>query len=271
MQVATHPVFNPSAHLDSRPTDLIMTSADRVQFHVHRDRVVTSSTNCFNLLLLPNDRSIELAEPATLLAIIFYLIYDKPFDTQPDPATILASFDIFRKYGLPLKKYFSPPSQLFAVTHAQILTQPVDFSLQIYTQASQDDLFELAKAASPILLSLKLPQPDETKLHKIHPIYLNKLYALHMERMIGLRKILKTPPLAHAQTTGCSAEGLLMHWDIKCSEVVLASELPDVSSETIRQTLSEARSSLTCEECKKALEAGIDRVVHDWEATKNTI
>ncbi|KAK7682825.1 hypothetical protein QCA50_014209 [Cerrena zonata] len=274
MQTTIHPIFHPDVHFD-QPTDLILTSADNVQFHIHRDRVVTSSTNCFNLLLLlPTTEPIVLAEPSAIISTILCLIYDKPFDSEPLPPAILASFDALHKYGLPSKKYLTPPSRLFAATQAQLLTQSTDFALDIYARASQDDLSELAKAASPILLSLTLPLTEPAQLHKIHPVYLQKLFALHSERLDALRQLLRTPPAAHPQTSSCGSEGrerLVTNWNIQASQVVLSSESPAIPPADVRKILSKINSSLTCEDCKTKLKDGIDRVVHGWESTKNTI
>lgn len=227
MSITIHSVFHPNVRLDAKPTDLIFTSADHVQFHVQRDRVVTSSSNCFNLLLyLPVEGPVVLAEDSDLISTILHLIYEKPLNFQPSVATILASFDAFRKYGLPLKKYFTPPSQFFEATRAQILIQPKEFALEIYIRASQNDLFELAKAASPILLSFSLTMLDTVKLQQIHPIYLGKLYALHSERLKALQEILRTPPPNHPFTPTCGAQGqevLLKSWNIQASQIIVES------------------------------------------------
>ncbi|KAK7692399.1 hypothetical protein QCA50_004024 [Cerrena zonata] len=276
MQTTIHPIFHPNARLDPRPTDLILASTDHVHFHVHRDRVVTSSTNCFNLLLfLPTDGALVLPEPSAIISIILCLIYNnRPFGFQPSAPTILASFDALRTYGLPLKKYLSPPSQLLAATQAQIVSQPIDFSLEIYARASQDDLFELAKAASPALLSLVLPLTDPAKMHKIHSDYLHKLYALHAKRLNVLRQLLRAPPTAHPFTATCGTVGrnrLMLHWHMQSSAVIQLYEAPKASLDNLRRLLSETNPSITCGDCKAALKVSIDQVAHGWENTETTI
>lgn len=230
MQTTVHSVFHPNALLDRTPTDLILTSSDYVQFHVQRDRVVTSSTNCFNLLLfMPADGPITLTEDSNLLSIILHMIYNKRFESPPSAANILASFETFRKYGLPLKTYFTPPSHLVEATQAQIRVQPKEYALEIYVQASQNDFLELAKAASPPLLSLRLLTMDPAKLHPIHPIYLHKLYQLHSERRRGLQKILTATPPTHPWIAACGEQGrkqFLMNWTIQTSEAFLFSGTP---------------------------------------------
>lgn len=291
MQTTIHSVFHPNAQLDRRPTDLVLTSSDHVQFHLQRDRVVTSSSNCFGLLLLiPADGPIILAEDSNLLSIVFHMIYNKEFDSLPSAANILASFDVFRKYGLPTKRYFTPPSYLFDATRAQLRTQPKEYSMEIYIRASHNDLLELAKAASPALLSYQLVTTDTAKLHQIHPIYLHKLYALHDERLRALQQILRTAPPAHPWVSACGDRGrelFLQHWTIQASEVVLSSNTPgesiaisphplsteiigttDIPSETIRNKLSAIEPSLACDDCKTTLKAAIDRVVSEWENTR---
>ena len=230
MQTAVHQVFHQNAGIHTEPTDLVLTTCDHIQFHVHRGRVINSSTNSFgHLLIPPTDEELSLDEEAPLISVILHMIYNVPFNSQPPPLVVLASFAAFQKYGLPIQQYFTPPSQLLDIAKAHLLRQSREFALEIYAQASQHDLLQLAKAASTNLLSLNFTTVDNSQIMQITPIYLQKLYSLQTGRMQKFQQLLKTPPPAHSWTSTCGAEErqhFLHNWTIRAGEILVASPTP---------------------------------------------
>ena len=291
MQTTVHPVFHQNADIRVEPTDLILVACDRTQFHVHRDHVTNSSTNSFaHLLTLPTDGELPLNEEASLVSLILHMIYNIPFNSQPPPLIVLASFAAFQKYGLPIQQYFAPPSQLLDIAKAHLLQQSREFAFELYARASQHDLLELAKAASTNLLSLNFTTVDNSQIMQITPTYLQKIYSLQTGRMQKFLQLLQTPPPAHSWTSTCGAEErqhFLGNWTIRAGEILVASPIPSessfvtnsapffflrpnskaTSSDVLRNELSTLEESISCEDCKTSLRARVDRIVHGWEHT----
>ena len=282
-------VFHPDSQHLPRPTDLTLVSVDHVQFHVHRDRVVTSSSNCFGrLLLFQVHTPLALTEPSSVVSLVLHLIYQIPFQSQPPATTILASFGAFQKYGLPSKQYLCQDSSLFNAILAHIPSEPHDFAMEIFIVASQNDLIDLAAPASTALLSYSPMSMDTAKARRIHPLYLKSLYDLHLKRIKALQQIMIASPPSHPETQACGVEGrqhFLTFWNIQVSQIVLSAAAgklilffvnnplihimhSDTTSELIRSTLLTIKPSLACDDCKMVLEAAIRNIIEKWEETE---
>lgn len=226
MPPTTDPVFHPSAHLDSQPSDLTLVSSDQVQFHIHRDQLAAPSTNCFNHLLFGLTREpVDLPEDSSLVSLILHLVYHIRFNSPPCARTILASFDSIRKYGLPTDQYFSPSSPLFTIVQVHLNRGSQGFALGVYIHAANLNLYGLAAAASPILISYPLTSIPPATSDRIPAVYLKKLYVLHDECAKALRRILNTLPTAHPLTQTCGAEGqqhFLSEWRVQAVGLILS-------------------------------------------------
>lgn len=222
MELTTHMTFNPDAQLDPEPPNLILISSDQTEFHVHRGRLLIASSNLFNLLLIYPDPEINLAEGSELVTIFLHCIYDIPFTSQPSPDTIIASFDVLKRYGITLNRYIRPNTPLFQAALLPLDSQ--EYAMELYVQAAQNNLSELAACASSALLSYSLATITDELARRMGPIYLKKLFVLHTERSKALRHILSTPPAAHPPTQECGSEGrrrFLGDWDVVTANMVL--------------------------------------------------
>ena len=223
MEPSTHMTFHPDAGLDPEPPNLILISADNIQFHVHRARLLHASSNLFNLLLLYQDSTITLTEKSEVVAIFLHCIYGVPFASRPSPKDILASFDTLKQYGIPPDRYAYPRAPLFEATVPAL--ESLDFAIEIYARAAEHRLPDLASFASSVLLSYPLSSITNDLAVRMGPIYLRKLFVLHNQRVQTLRQILSTPPICHPTTPECGSDGqrrLLMDWDMITAEMIMS-------------------------------------------------
>lgn len=268
---SNHPIFHPTAQLDSAPPDLVLISANRVAFHVHRRRLLTASTNHFAFLLdRPAVTIVALPESSQLISVMLHAIYNRPISSpRPTSAIFIAAFDTLKKYGIPLNEYIRLNTPLFTALKTLAQYQPIE----LYTLAAENDLYDLAAAASSYLISYNLSSITDEVAVRMGSIYLKKLFVLHSRRTKVLRGLLLTPPATHAPTRTCDASNqlrLLRHWDLAVA--ALQSRVsPSMSIGSLRSIVSTVEPLLTCRDCKAALDTRVRQMIMDWEGTPKTI
>lgn len=213
--VSVSTTFYPGSNNDPAPTDLVLLSTDCVFFYVHFQRLLAASDNGFNRLLLtprretfgndenatvPSDMIISLPEPSAVLNVILHAIYDLSCaQYSPSFDVLSAAVEALKVYGVSLPKVLSPPSPLHNILLAHAPTSP----LELYALAGSHDLYDLAVSTSPHLLSFSLPSLTDDMARKIGPVYLKKLFFLHLGRADALKRLLLPPPHPHAPTPAC--------------------------------------------------------------------
>ena len=75
--------------------------------------------------------------------------------------------------------------------------------LLAYTLAAKHDIYALAVPVSTYLLSYPLMKLPEDATKKIGPLYLKRLYFLHLGRLQTFRTLLVSPPHLHPETDKC--------------------------------------------------------------------
>lgn len=230
--VSVSTTFFPSATaLSPLPPDLILFSSDAVFFYVHRSQLIAASNNGFNDLLarIPLiSKNATSAENASANAILKAEVCDQSTDIDiilsvPEAAPVLnvllhtvyeiscaqycPTFEIMSaavramvKYGMSIKKHISPSKPLFSL----ILSQAPLAPLEAYAIAAEHDLLELAVPISSHLLSCDLSMIDDDLALRVGPIYLRRLFFLHLGRIDALKRLLLPPPHPHPESDGCN-------------------------------------------------------------------
>ena len=227
--------FASATNLDPQAPDVILVSSDSVYFHVHRHRLLRASRNYFNFLL--KDPTVEvqsgdgellhgevlaavccISETAPLLNVLLHAIYEiscAPY--QPPLELLSAAIRTMPKYGIDPRLHLAPSTALFSL----ILARAPIAALEAYALAAEHGAYELAVGVSPHLLSCDLSNVTEPLARRIGPVYLRRLFALHMDRVNTLKRLLLPAPLPHGESTpgskGCDAEkrkNLARAWDL---------------------------------------------------------
>lgn len=266
-------------------------SADYVFFYVHRQRLTRASQNSFGSTIpvevVARGDTIPvvfLPESSGLLNVALHTIYDMscaPF--HPSLDSLISTIDIMRKYEIPVRNYIKTSTPLFAHILSLAPLRPMD----VYAAAAANDLDDLATATSSYLLWIDLSTISDAVAKAIGPTYLKRLFLLHQNRLKGLKELLLDPPKHHGPSLRCSFQervALTRAWVLASSSLVWegrpgARELvsrriecdaviTDISTGIIQDTLGSLALSLSCEQCKDALNERIREVIRLWVLTK---
>lgn len=218
--VDSPPVTNPTSvsmtvstafPLDARlfpiPPDIILVSHDGVLFYVHSKMLLSESTNSFNELLRPKlvlqhqaGAYLSVPEDSSALNIVLHVIYDISCARYyPHLDTVAAAVDAMAKYGITPKDHIFPSKPLFALILNQAPIQPI----LAYCIAAAHDITDMAVPVSSHTLSLELRYLTHEVMVKIGPIYLRRLFFLHLGRLEAFRRLLLPHPHLHPSTTTC--------------------------------------------------------------------
>src|ERR1700761_334873 len=210
-------MFYPGAPLggiQQAASDLVLVSSDSVFFYVHSRTLLQHSSNHFNGLIpqsklqqrqaqetenvnvspnmntntsqLSSDetRLISLLEPSDLVNVLLHTIYNLDCaHYAPSFECLCNTVKTMTKCGYDYKAYITHKSHLYNVILSHAPSRPLD----VYAFAASHGLEELAIATSSHLLSLPLPTLTDKMCCDIGPIYLKRLFFLHLGRVDALK------------------------------------------------------------------------------------
>ena len=209
--VSVSTTFFPGAALDPGAlADLVVLSSDSVFFYVSSHRLLRASENAFNFLLpVPPKKEgegpghiLSLHEHSTVINVLLHTIYNMPVGHySPATETMIAAVHAMATYGIPANTHAAPSTLLFNALLANASSSPVE----IYALAASYDLYDLAMSISPHLLSFPLSSLTDDIVKKVGPVYLKRLFFLHLGRVDALKRLLLPPPHPHAPTSSCDS------------------------------------------------------------------
>jgi hypothetical protein len=201
VQIQISATFHPGNELDIALADVTVETFDGVYFYVHTHRLLTPSSNAFNGLLLTEQGSVlRLPLSAVVTNILLHAVYG--LDAQhfrPLVSDVVAAVDALQTYGLPISAFVAPGTPAFSLVLAAAPAAP----LECYILAAAYELEPLAVAVSPYLLLVPLSELTDAAAMRIGPVYLRRLFFLHIGRGEALKRILLAPPAAHAPSADC--------------------------------------------------------------------
>ncbi|KAF8497340.1 hypothetical protein JB92DRAFT_1027999 [Gautieria morchelliformis] len=268
--------FFPGAQNNSSPSDLVLLSADSVFFYVHSHVLLSASQNSFNHLLpaesMTHDAEaiVPVPESSQVLNVVLHTIYNLSCSHySPSIANLSASLLSLKRYGICLSSYISPSTPLFNLLLSHAPASP----LEVYALAAEYDLHQVAVSASPHLLSFSLPTLTDDVVQQIGPVYLKRLFFLHLGRSDALKRLLLPPPHPHPPTPDCDfveQKKLTRAWAL-ASAYLAWDARPDMPGSTLESALSPLGERLWCEQCRGALQERIRTLIVQWSVVKRTI
>lgn len=171
------------------------------------------------------------------------------------------------KYGLPRPQV---NGELYNFLLKHVNTKPI----RVYAIAASALLEEICILASEQTLPLSLSFVSEADAIQMGPIYLRRLFFLHLGRRSALQRVMSTPPSEHTASPECSeAQRQTVHRMWKAGEgEVLAQELPQcLTAVDLVAVFGPFVGELTCAQCRGTLQERITALVHDWSRIKRTI
>lgn len=285
--VSISTTFFSGANLNTLPPDLVFLSSDAVFFYVHSEQVLGASENGFCGLLPAKQADpppalksfprveelgpiIALPESAHVVNVVLHTIYGiSCAHYAPALDVLLAALDALHEYGIPLKRYCTPSTPLFSLILAQAPYNPIE----VYALAARHDLYDLAVPISSHLLGYQLANLSDELVQKMGPVYLKRLFFLHLGRIDALKRLLLPPPHPHAPTADCDfteQKKLTRAWAL-ASAYLAWDARPDLSMAAIEAALRSLEEHLSCGVCKKALGERIKQLIVQWSVVKRTI
>jgi hypothetical protein len=292
--ISVSTTFFPGAELDVLPTDLIILSSDSVFFYIHTHKLLAASSNGFNSLLPLEDQGqpegtgsiLPLHHDSVVLNILLHTIYNmSAAHYAPTPEAVIATVESFEKYGLSLQTYLSPTSPLYGLFLGTATQAPIEF----YAFSGAHDLHHLAIPISSFLLSYSLASLTNELAIKMGPLYLKRLFFLHLGRVEALKRLLLPPPLPHAPTANCdfteqkkltrawALASAYLAWDVKPGELLGGSHRMDASltrrpidlpTQAIEMAMRPLGEYLVCDQCNQLLRERIDKLIAQWSTVK---
>ncbi|KAH9062246.1 hypothetical protein EDB87DRAFT_330577 [Lactarius vividus] len=277
--ISVSTTFFPGAELDLvLPTDLIILSSDSVFFYVHEHKITAASTNGFNSLLPlkehghPEDAGniLPLHLDSIVLNILLHTIYNMSVaHYAPTPNTVISAIESLEEYGLSVKTYLAPATPLYTLFLGTAPQAPIEF----YALAGSYDLHHLAIPISSFLLSYSLASLTDELAVKMGPLYLKRLFYLHLGRVEALKRLLLPPPQPHVPTSTCDfseQKKLTRAWAL--ASAYLAWDVrPDLSTHAIEAALRPLGDYLACDSCKQLLRERVNTLVAQWSIVKRTV
>ncbi|KAI0265092.1 hypothetical protein BC834DRAFT_970291 [Gloeopeniophorella convolvens] len=276
--ISVSTTFFPGANLDVLPTDIVILSADSVFFYVHSHKLLAVSSNGFNSLLPlkspdPSDDTgniFPVPHDSVVLNIILHTVYNMSVQHySPPPEAVIAAVEHLEVYGISVQACLTPPMPL----HTLFLGTAPQAPVQFYTLAGAYGLHHLAIPISSFLLSYSLASLTDELAVQMGPLYLKRLFFLHLGRVEALKRLLLPPPQQHAPTSTCdfaeqkkltrawALASAYLAWDVK----------PDLSTHAIEAALRPLGDYLSCDQCKQLLRERINNLVSQWSTVKRTV
>ncbi|KAL1748912.1 hypothetical protein HDZ31DRAFT_59798 [Schizophyllum fasciatum] len=258
------------------PANLQLVSSDDVYFYVSTAILDAASANRFTEALsgptvpsrgFPCRRVPERAEVLNILLHAAYGVSPSVF--APSLTTLTDAIGRLPIYGLDPKVHVAPGQAIFELVRGQAALSP----LHVYTVAATHDLFPLAQMVSPHLLSYPLASMTDVQAAAIGAVYLKHLFLLHRRRVDALKELLGQPPQFHPATAACdyaAQRGLARAW-AAAAATILSEARPDTSVGAIEDAFRGLKASLTCEGCRRGLDARVRRAVVEWTMTSTSI
>ncbi len=295
--VSVSTTFHPAATLLPISPDLIFLSSDSVFFYVHTSQVLSMSSNCFSNLVPPTPARakivddlgtvIALPETATVLNIVLHAVYDlSPAHYHPALDTLITAVDAMANYGISPAQHIAPSTPLYSLVLGQAPIQPI----AVYALAAAHDLYDLAVPVSSHLLSFALYSLTDELALRIGPVYMKRLFFLHLGRLDALKRLLLPPPHPHPPTQRCdfteqkkltrawALASAYLAWDARPgthspSELrgisnVLTCLSSDLSTSAMESALCPLADHLACDICKRSLADRVKQLVIQWSVVK---
>ncbi|VDC04099.1 unnamed protein product [Peniophora sp. CBMAI 1063] len=272
--VSISAAFHPGAQLDSAPPDMILVSTDSVWFSVHTHRLALSNNDFNGVLHTPgnpeNPPTITVPESSAELNVLLHCLYNmSAAQYSPSPSHVAAALDAMFKYGLNPAIFTTAHSPLFTLILRMAAAEP----FECFALAAERNLHDIVTGISAYLLSCHLADITDEQAVRIGPLYLKRLFFLHLGRLEALKRILLPPPMSHTPSMTCdfvNQKQLTRAWALATAYLAWEAK-PDISTSSIEAALRPLGEHIGCDQCQNILRERISNLVVQWSLVKRTI
>ncbi|KAJ1305178.1 hypothetical protein OPQ81_000209 [Rhizoctonia solani] len=291
--VNSHPVSISSRfNLDSsdmQDADVLFLTPDQVFFYAHRPVLLHYSSNHFGGLLAngiheevdvtqPMSDSDSLLNiepqlvvidiPSEVFNVVLLALYRFPIQSfSPSNETLRSVIPALASLGYDPSVIAYPRSELYGLLLKSAAADP----LPMYAVAAQYSFESLAVSVSALTLRTSLHEITDELAQQMGPIYLRRLFFLHLGRADALRRIVLPLPNLHPPESNakCDAEAqksIQRAWTLASAYIIAQNHPGDVNN-----VVSFLGTRVECTDCGRSLQERISRLVHDWSTVKYTI
>lgn len=275
---------------------MIIFTSDYVFFYVHRSLLLCQSSNSFGYLIhLSEDSpgplspqidqydlqkvhglpegvaplpSITVSEVSAVVNVMLHIIYGMSCQRfGPDLPTIGEAFVSLDKYGIPAP---SDSSDVWSLVLHYAQAHPIP----AFALAAGRNIDWLCVKISPYTLSVLLDTVTEADALTMGPVYLRRLFLLHLGRRDALKRVIERPPATHHPTPGCTMDDqtdVVRSWDTVVADLVLRPMPHNTQVEELRDGFVAVAQRRTCGLCVSNIRFRVIEAIRDWQAIKYTI
>ncbi|KAG8712826.1 hypothetical protein FRC08_014041 [Ceratobasidium sp. 394] len=281
--------FNPEER-DMLDADLVLVTQDLVYFYAHHATLLRGSSNSFtsllreppaninaeidvfqpmlvsDLALVPTVVAIEY--PSDVLNLVLHIIYKFSVQSyRTAPITLRAATTALFELGYNLEHVFTHYSEPYMLYLQGAVVEP----LSMYALAACYSLESLAVAVSTFTLEVPLSDISDELAQQMGPIYLRRLFFLHLGRTAALKRLLYPPPPSHTPSPALNCDEETRQkipriWALACSSVVIQSH-----PNNLAKVFAPLSAQLPCVKCRQALHGRAMTLVNEWSKIKATI
>jgi len=273
------------------PEDITVISFDSIRFHVHQACLLAASSNMFDGFMpvvqygweqdaeeVNGQDVIYLPEAASVINVLLFAAYNRLPSTSILDVSRTSLSDLrlvivaLKTYGISVRSTISETSLMFA-TFASYC--PIA-ALQVYIIAASNapDLHAVAAYASQFLLSLDLSAITEEVAVEMGPLYLRKLFLLHLKRTKEFKWLIVGLPRPHRSLPHCddiNGKALKEAWTFATALLLSSSASPSMSNSEIDNAVASVMDQIACTECKESLRNHALNLKQQWSLVKKTI
>ncbi|KAG8747561.1 hypothetical protein FRC10_000697 [Ceratobasidium sp. 414] len=217
---------------------------------------------------LPEVIALHLQSP--VLNVVLHVVYGLPMEQfQPGLQLLCHALSELVLFGYQPSDLVTLHSEIFHLLVAHSKTYP----LVVYALAAGHQIERLAVACSPNTLGVELSEVTDDLASVMGPIYLRRLFFLHLGRTDALKRLLLEPPSGHPPSPTCGVENqksLTRAWALAIAYMTVEGR-PNTHPTMLNNSLSTLGEHLECPGCRDSLADRIRSVVQQWSAVSSTI
>ncbi|KAG8935268.1 hypothetical protein FRC00_011215 [Tulasnella sp. 408] len=207
-------------------------------------------------------------EDSVVFNIVLHLVYDMPCGRYgPSIEVISNALQALPRYGLPSP---GPTNEIWTVLLRQAEMDP----LRVYSLGASHAVESVCMQSSEHTLQTSLSNLSEADAMTMGPIYLRRLFFLHLGRLEALKRILGPPPDTHADTIACTEvtqRAVKKAWKAGLAELLLAETPQATRVSSIVSAFGPIVNSTQCLACKEKIQERIADAVQAWGNVKKII
>ncbi|KAG8981586.1 hypothetical protein FRB90_007150 [Tulasnella sp. 427] len=157
---------------------------------------------------------------------------------------------------------------------AMILRHAASAPLRAYGLAASQGMEDVCVASSKFTFQITLDAVSENDALRMGPIYLRRLFLLHLGVVETLKKLLALLPSLHEPKGPCTPLGqqkLAVAWREAVASILLQEAPQRTTSTDLIDVLGPLRSQTTCSRCWESCRQRTMEIIRQWETLKRTI